>query len=232
MQAVILAAGRGTRMGLLTEETPKSLLQVDGKSLLEHKLDALPEEVDEVIIVVGYLGGKIQAHVGGSYRDMRILYEEQEILDGTMGSLARAKELLSGRFLVMMGDDLYCREDIESCLAIPDWVLLVQETEHMNQGGLVITDESGGIVEIEEGNHRGKKGLIGTNLFVLDTRIFQYPMVAKSPGATEHGLPQTVLAAAKESGIPLVPVKATFWFQVTDPGDLAKASEALKVRAG
>jgi NDP-sugar pyrophosphorylase family protein len=230
MQAVILAAGRGTRMGLLTEKTPKPLLEVDGKTLIEHKLDELPEEVEEVIIIVGYLGSKIQERIGGSYRDMRILYEEQDVLDGTMGSLSRAKGLLSGRFLVMMGDDLYCREDIEACIAIPDWVMLVHETESMNPGGRIIADESGAILNIEEGNHDGEPGLANTNLFVLDTRIFQYPMIPKSAGSTEYGLPQTVLAASKEGGIPFESVKATFWFQITEPGDLSKASEALKAR--
>lgn len=232
MQAVILAAGRGTRMGILTEATPKPLLEVDGKTLIEHKLDELPEDVEEVIIIVGYLGSKIQERIGGSYRDMRILYEEQDVLDGTMGSLARAKDLLNGRFIVMMGDDLYSRTDIDSCIAIPDWVMLVQEMEHMNPGGRVVTDESGAILDIEEGNHAGMKGLANTNLLVLDTRIFQYPMVPKSPGSTEYGLPQTVLAASKEGGIPFESVKATFWFQITEPGDLPKASEALKAKAG
>lgn len=231
MQAVILAAGRGTRMGHLTQETPKPLLEVDGKTLIEHKLDELPEDVEEVIIIVGYLGSKIQERIGGSYRDMRILYEVQDKLDGTMGALTCAKGLLSERFLVMMGDDLYCREDIEACVAIPDWVMLVQETEHMNQGGCIITGDSGTVVGIEEGNHGDKPGLVNTNMLVLDTRIFQYPMVPKSHGSSEYGLPQTVLAASKEGGIPFESVKASFWFQITEPADLARASEALAAKA-
>src|ERR1700689_506521 len=109
MQTVILAAGRGTRMGALTESTPKPLLEVAGKTLLEHKLDMLPYDVDEVIIIVGYLGGEIQKRFGGTYKDKHIFYVEQEKLDGTAGALWQARSVLEGQFLVMMGDDLYAK---------------------------------------------------------------------------------------------------------------------------
>ena len=74
MQVVILAAGRGTRMGGLTERVPKSLLEVAGKTLLEHKFDILPDDVDEIIIVVGYLGDKIREWYGDGYHSKRIQY--------------------------------------------------------------------------------------------------------------------------------------------------------------
>ena len=62
MQAVILSAGRGTRMGVLTDSMPKPMLTVLGKTLLEHKFDILPSEVDEIILIVGNMGGLIQKH--------------------------------------------------------------------------------------------------------------------------------------------------------------------------
>jgi bifunctional UDP-N-acetylglucosamine pyrophosphorylase/glucosamine-1-phosphate N-acetyltransferase len=230
MQAVILAAGRGTRMGALTDNTPKPLLVIAGKTLLEHKFDALPEEVDEIVLVVGYLGGKIQEHFGGSYQGKRILYVEQEVLDGTMGALSRVKGILSDRFLVMMGDDLYAGDDIARCLAIPDWVMLVDDTSNMNAGGRVIVDDKGAILNIEEGNHKGDPGLASTGLFVLDTRIFQYPMIPKASGSDEFGLPQTVLAASQTSGIPFSAITSTFWIQISDSYDLVRAEAALNAR--
>lgn len=230
MQAVILAAGRGTRMGVLTETIPKPLLEVGGKSLLEHKFDVLPEDVDEIILIVGYLGGKIQERFGGSYQGKRILYIEQEVLDGTMGALSRAKGILGDRFLVMMGDDLYAAEDITRCLAVPDWVMLVEETAQMNSGGRVVTDENGAITDIEEGNHKGQAGLASTGLFVLDTRIFQYPMIPKSSGSEEFGLPQTVLAASQTSGVPFTAMTSTFWIQISDSYDLVRAEAAINAR--
>src|SRR5215212_8859235 len=109
MQAVILAAGRGTRMVELTTEVPKPMLEVSGKTLLEYKFDALPEEVAEVIIIVGYLGSVIQRRFGGEYKGKKLFYVEQEELNGTAGALWHAKDILKDRFIVMMGDDIYTK---------------------------------------------------------------------------------------------------------------------------
>lgn len=228
MQAVILAAGRGTRMGGLTEQKPKPLLEIAGKTLLEYKFEVLPYDVDEVIIVVGYLGSAIHDRFGGMWKDKRILYVEQEKIDGTAGALWRTQSVLHDHFLVMMGDDLYSKEDVDRCAALEGWSLVVQETEHMNMGGDVVIGDGGQIIGIEEGDHGGKPGLIGTNLFSLDTHIFDFPMVPKAKDSDEFGLPQTVLAASKASGVQFRAVKSSFWVQITEPGDLVRAEEMLK----
>ena len=230
MQAVILAAGKGTRMKELTQSVPKPMLMVNGKTLIEHKLDALPEDVDEVILVVGYQADAIRDYFKDEFGGRRIRYVMQENLDGTAGALWLARPYLSERFVVMMGDDLYAREDVEACLASPDWSVLVEDTETMASGGRMVMDSSGHIVDIEEGDHTGKPGLMNTNLLALDPRLFEYPLVPKAEGSDEYGLPQTVLAASKASGIPLAAVRSTFWIQVTAPEDLEKASTLLTER--
>lgn len=230
MQAVILAAGKGTRMKELTQSVPKPMLKVDGKTLIEHKLDALPEAVDEVILIVGYHADVIREYFKDSFGGRRIQYVVQKELNGTAGALWLAKPYLSERFVVMMGDDIYAREDVGACLTSPDWSVLVEETKTMASGGSMVMDASGSIVDIEEGDHTGKVGLMNTNMFALDPRVFSYPLVPKAPGSDEYGLPQTVLAASKASGIPLAAVPATFWIQVTAPEDLEKASSMLQGR--
>src|SRR3989344_6734161 len=123
MQCVILAAGGGKRMGSLTDGAPKAHLVVSSKTLIEHKLDALPEQIDEVIIVVGYLGSVIHDYLGGSYGDKKLFYEEQDnIVGGTADALWQAKNALSRNILVMMGDDIYGHAENTSCLvADDDW---------------------------------------------------------------------------------------------------------------
>lgn len=228
MQAVILAAGKGTRMGDATLEIPKPLLEVNGKTLLEHKFDAMPAGVDEIIVVIGWMGIQIQERFGESYRGIRMRYVEQEVLDGTMGALSCAKNILRGRFLVMMGDDIYAREDMDKCLRHTDgWSLVVHKTNSARAGGAVVFDSEEKILAVKEGEHEGER-FTSTNLFSLDTHIFDFPMVPKAEGSREFGLPQTALAAAASLGIPLYAVATSFWIQVTSQSDLEHASVALR----
>lgn len=233
MQAVILAAGRGTRMKELTDATPKSLLEVAGRPILEYTLDALPDSVEEVVIIVGYLGGMIHDHFGGEYFGLpaqagkRLLYVEQEPRHGTAGALWSAKDVLKDRFLVIMGDDIYGHEDVARMAQSKDWAMGIEETSSLKEGGKVVLDSKGRITKIVEGRHEGKHGIISTNLFLLDTRIFSCPLVPKAPGSAEFGLPQTVLAAADQLKIPLQAVPATSWININSPEDLKKAEEIL-----
>ncbi len=232
MQAVILAAGRGTRMVELTESVPKPMLDVGGKPLLEYKFEALPDEIDEVIIIIGYLGDVIQKHFGAGFAGKRILYVEQKDLNGTAGALWNAREILKDRFLVMMGDDIYARADIEAVIAPGDcWRILTQQLPEMYRAGRVELNSEGLIADIiessEEDDMRRAQGLASTNMFLLDTRLFTCPLVPKHAGSLEFGLPQTVLAASKSLGIRFEPVFSDQWIQITAPKDLVYAAEIL-----
>ena len=112
MQCVILAAGKGTRLRPLTENTPKPLVEVAGKPLLDHIIEALPTAVDELIIVTGYLGDKIKAYYGTEYLGRKITYVHQEEQKGTAPALWLCKDLLKGRFLFMFADDIHGANDI------------------------------------------------------------------------------------------------------------------------
>jgi NDP-sugar pyrophosphorylase family protein len=107
MQMVILAGGRAKRMGNLTQDTPKSMLPVNGRPFLEHQLELLRQHgITEVVLCVGHLADQIKAYFGdGSRFGMHITYsEEQGRLLGTGGALKMAEPLLEEEFLLMYGD--------------------------------------------------------------------------------------------------------------------------------
>src|SRR5262245_48418772 len=94
--AVILAAGRGTRMGTLTANRPKPLLRVAGRPLIEHVLSGWAVAgIRRAVVVVGYLGEMIERELGnGSHLGLEIIYRRQERADGTARAMLLAEPLV------------------------------------------------------------------------------------------------------------------------------------------
>ncbi len=228
MQVVILAAGKGTRMGALTKDTPKSMLKVAGKTLLEHKFEILPKEIDNVIIVVGHLKEVIQSHFGSEYNGVPIIYIEQENpVGGSMDALLKARPFLKDRFLVMNADNIYSSQSVQDCMR-HEWAVVGNEAEELGNAARIIADEHGKVLDIIEARHHaGGPGLANLNLFLLDTRLFDQSPVLKGAGETEVGLPQTAVAASQSFHIPFHVVKTDFWIQTKTPDDLARAEHLV-----
>jgi len=101
----------------LTLDMPKQLLVLGGKPILEHIFDSLPDEIDEIIIVVGYLGGKIIEHFGGNFKGRKIKYVWQKQKRGTWDALLSAQEHIGkGKFLMLYGDDIIDKKSIKKLL--------------------------------------------------------------------------------------------------------------------
>ena len=225
MQAFILAAGKGVRMRPLTYDIPKPMVKVAGKNLLEHKLDQLPESIGEVIMVVGYLGDQIINYFGREYQGKKITYVRQEELSGTGKALWLARGQIKGKFISLMGDDIYLRQDLEKCLEY-DWAVLAQKVAGPARGGRIVFRSDGHLQEIIEGEHNHEhEHLMNTGVFVMEPEIFNYELV-KLPGKEEWGLPQTLVQAAQDFDVKIV--IASFWLPVTDVNDLKKAEQILK----
>ncbi|MEO7218464.1 MAG: NTP transferase domain-containing protein [Gemmatimonadaceae bacterium] len=103
---MLLAAGRGTRLGSLTAETPKCLLQINGRTLLDYQLDALASAgVDDVTIVAGFMADAVVRRVANR---CRVVINEQYATSNSITSLHLAAPHLRGNaFLLQNGDVLY-----------------------------------------------------------------------------------------------------------------------------
>ena len=225
MQAVILGAGKGVRMRPLTLATPKPLLKVAGRTLLDYTFDALPDEVDEVIMVIGYLSEQIRAYLGDNFRRRRIRYVVQEKLEGTAKALWEAKPLLHSKFLVLMADDIYTKEDIEKCLA-HEQAILVLKNPIAGPGGRIILNEKGELQDVKEERDVPKGTLVVIGAYLLTPNIFDYEPVKLTDREGEWGLPQTISAMARDCAVAVV--EATRWQKITAPVDLSAAESALR----
>lgn len=222
MQCVILAAGRGTRMGDLTIDTPKPMIEVLGVPMLAHKINMLPASFDEVILVVGYKQHIISDYFGSVWQGRKIMYIEQRELNGTAGAIQLVKDKVQDRFLVTMGDDLYATEDIEKLMQHP-LALLGYYTQEAASFGLVTIDANNNLMGVVERPHEIGEGLVNTGAYILNTDFFKYDPVQISE--TEFGLPQTLVKMSLE-----YPVKVevtTHWLPFGNPNDLVLAEQFL-----
>ncbi len=114
MKAVILAGGRGSRMGALTDSIPKPLISVCDKPLILHTLEALPRVVEEIFIVVGYKKDAIRSFIQQNFSERKIRFIEQEN-SGTGGALLSAKYELTEteKFFVVGSDDVFGQGELD-----------------------------------------------------------------------------------------------------------------------
>lgn len=102
MAGVALAAGRGSRLGSLTELVPKPLLRVGGVALLDHALERLAAVTTDVAVNAHHLSDQIAAHVGG-----RAYLSVEDVLLGTAGALGRLREWIAGRDVAVTNADAW-----------------------------------------------------------------------------------------------------------------------------
>lgn len=223
MQLVILAAGRGTRMGALTDDIPKPMLPLKNKPILEHKMSVLPDFVDEVIVVINYLGDKIKQHFGEQYSGIPIRYVFHEKLDGTGGAIHACRDVLNGDFLVVMGDDLYAKKDIVD-LAKNRLAVLGYESENNGSFGGLRVDKNNCLIDIIEKAKNLDRSLVNTGAYSLTMDFFDYDLVPVSE--KEFGLPQTLASMTKDHEVKVLKTKT--WQPIGYPEDIKKAEEVLE----
>jgi NDP-sugar pyrophosphorylase family protein len=222
MQVVILAAGRGKRMQDLTKGMSKPMLKIKGKPILEHKINALPKEIKEIVFVIGYYGEHIMDYFKRYFNGRKITYVFQTNLNGTGGALFLARGILKDKFLVMMGDDLYHEDDLKKLIK-HDLAVLGREVDDPSKFGIIKTNINGHMIEIIEKPKRSKDKLANTGVYILNKKIFDYDLVPIGGG--EFGLPQTMAKMAKDH--PVKVEAATIWHAIANQEDLAEAEKII-----
>ncbi len=223
MKAVIMAAGEGKRMRPLTLERPKPLIEVAGKPLIEHVLDALPPAVDEIIIVVGYKGDMIRAHLGEAYKGRPIRYVHQWMQAGTAHALSLARPFLDGRFMLLNADDILGPEALLEATKHPLAILATTHAEPQKMG--VISMRPDGTLEaIIEKPENPSSNLVSTGAMVLDERLFKHEAARHESGEYFMTHPLGLLAAEH----PIKVIEQAVWIPVGYPHDIEKAEARLK----
>ncbi len=230
-QAIILAAGASTRTYPLTLDRPKPLLPLLNKPLLQHTLEQLDGLVEEVILVVGYRWQQVRDRFGDRFGGLRLTYCLQEEQLGTGHALRQVAAFVSGRFLVLNGDDLVHRRDLEA-VASYRYGMLGAPVEDPRPFGVLQLDEEGCVTNIvEKPQHFQGPALVNTGVFVLQPDVLEMLAAVSLSGRGEYELVDVVRLLPPDDRCRVARVQE-YWLPVGYPWNLLEANRFLLERAG
>jgi NDP-sugar pyrophosphorylase family protein len=207
----------------LTEHAPKPLLLVCGKPILQHIVEALPKEIDEIILVVSYLEDQIRAYCGSEFCGRRVQYVRQENpAGGTGAALFCARELLIGKFMVLNGDDIHGASALRAA-AEEDHSILAVYSETPELFGVLEKNEDGTLKAIIEKPEVPTSNLINTGGFVTNMSVFEHDVPVSASGelyATDMLTRSAGLYAIKI-------IEQDFWLPIGYPEHIAAAEAIL-----
>lgn len=182
MQAVILAGGKSTRLYPLTSSTPKPMVNLFNKPVLEHTIELLKKhDIRDIIITLAYKADQIIEYFGGGSKwGVNIQYSLEDIPKGTAGGLRRIQPLLNSTFVVISGDaatdfDLKASLDFhmkKSAIA----TMLLYESENPSLFGVVESAEDGLIKRFVEKPKPSEvfANTINTGVYVFEPEVLSY----------------------------------------------------------
>lgn len=232
MQAVVPAAGRGSRLRPVTDDRPKALVDIAGQSLLSRVFDALAPCATEYVVVVGYLGDRIRDRFGSTYERTPITYVEQPQRDGLADAVRRAAPVVEGDFIQLNGDNVL-DGNVQEVAAVhrgrnADATLLVERVsrERATRGG-VLSIEDGAVTGVVEKPNDPPSRLAVTGCFAFSTRIFDAIESIDRSERGEYELPDAIEYLIDDSGR-IETVRLEGWrVNVNTEADVARAERRL-----
>ena len=224
MQAVILAAGRGTRMSPITDTRPKPLIPVAGEPFIKHVISRLPRTIDEIVLVVGYMGGMVQKSLGNSFDGRRIKYVEQKEQKGTGHAVLQAENLVKGEFLCIAGDHLWGPQDLERLAKKEGMIVSGRKVDDVSAYGYLET-RGEKLVKIVEKPATKKSGLVNVSAYKFTKEIFDAIKKTKPSSRGETEVVDAINLIASKGGVCWH--ECAEWMDFSTPWQVLEVNEAL-----
>jgi dTDP-glucose pyrophosphorylase len=229
-RAVILAAGRGTRMRELTNELPKPMIELRGKPVLQHIVEGLRDAgISELLLIVGYRADAVRDFFGdGSRHNVAIQYVTQTVQDGTGRVVDLARDFVANRsFILAYGDILVDPSNYKRLVDVPDDVeafLTITRGEDVSKGGAVFLNDEMDLVDLREKPKPGEptSPWYNAGLYAFRPSIFDFTAILKPSPRGEYELTDAIRDLA-QSGKKVRALELTGeWADVRDPETVAR----------
>jgi dTDP-glucose pyrophosphorylase len=249
MKAVILAAGKGTRMRELTQATPKPMLKVQGKPILQHIVEGLVSaEIREICIITGYQAETIEDFfANGEKFGAQITYARQYVQDGTGKAPELAKGVVGASdFLLTYGDILvkpetYAQMKAKFSSGPYSGLITVTKGEDVTKGGLNFFDEGFCLTRVVEkpnpaqvADYKARGWLregapvwYNAGIYIFKPEVFDYTSQLQKSPRGEYELPDAINAMV-ENGRKIAGLEIVGrWVDVRDPEVLQSLENGL-----
>ena len=229
-RAVLLAAGRGTRMRELTAELPKPMIKVRGKPILLHIVEGLQAAgIKGFLIIVGYHGDAVREYFGdGTCFGLQIRYATQVVQDGTGRVVDLARNFAGDSpFILGYGDILVDPANYKPLVDLPndvEAIISVTRGEDVSKGGAVFVNDQMELVDLREKSQPGEVNSPWYNAGIYSFRssIFEWTAKLRPSPRGEYELTDAIRAFA-QSGKKVQALELEgAWADVRDPEILAQ----------
>jgi dTDP-glucose pyrophosphorylase len=234
-KAVVLAAGRGTRMRELTKDLPKPMIEVRGKPVLQHIVEGLRDAgMRRFVIIVGYRADIVRNFFGdGQHHNVDIEYVTQTVQDGTGRVVNLARNFAGDSpFILSYGDILISPLNYKRLVKLPndiEAIITVTRGEDVSKGGAVFVNEQMELVDLREKPKPGEptSPWYNAGLYVFRPSIFKFIAKLKPSSRGEYELTDAIRDLA-HSGEKVQALELTGeWADVRDPEILARLNSEL-----
>lgn len=228
-KGMMLAAGRGTRLGALTENLPKPLLPVANRPVMSQGIHCLHNlGITEICTNVSYLGRKIMDTFGdGSAFGVTIYWSPEQEPTGTAGGMKRMQHVLGDDTVVVIAGDAMLDIDLTSLLDYHRTnrafaTLATIPVADASQYGVVVTDAAGRIVRFQEKPAPGTEisRQANTGIYIFEPAIFDLIPAGEFSDFALHVFPEILRRALPFFALP---VKG-YWTDIGNPGDYLQAN--------
>lgn len=151
MKVIIPLAGKGTRLRPHTHITPKPMLKVAGKPVMDYVMEDVQRlgNVDQVVYITGHLKDRVEEHARTKF-SIPGVFIEQQVQDGTAGAVALAKPYVNAPVLIIFVDTIFDADLSVIKSTDADGIIWTKEVEDYQRFGVVVTDSNGNMTKIVE----------------------------------------------------------------------------------
>jgi glucose-1-phosphate thymidylyltransferase len=215
MQAVILAAGEGTRVRPLTKSRPKGLIPVANHPIIEYTIRALHQAgIREIIVVAGYRREQVTRFLNELDPNIEVVVQQKQL--GTAAALKCAEHLIKGNFLLLPGDNYIDPVSVAKIAQTENTMLVKDHPSPSNFG--VVSINKGFVTGIVEKPEHTPSFTVSTGIFSLTRDVFRY---IKTNDVTD------TIDCMIADGVKIKAVDAEDWQDALYPWDLIRMNERL-----